>query len=55
MIEKKTNEEATSGKTLAQQNAMNIDLSKLSADSIQCIKGNREGSASKWGRRGRAG
>ena len=35
MIEKKTNEEATSGKTLAQQNAMNIDLSKLSADSIQ--------------------
>ena len=35
MIEKKANEEANSGKTLAQQNAMNIDLSKLSADSIQ--------------------
>ena len=35
MAEKKANEPALTGKALAHQNAMNIDLSKLSADSIQ--------------------
>jgi RNA polymerase primary sigma factor len=35
MAEKKANEPPLTGKALAHQNAMNIDLSKLSADSIQ--------------------
>jgi RNA polymerase primary sigma factor len=35
MAEKKANQPALTGKALAHQNAMNIDLSKLSADSIQ--------------------
>jgi RNA polymerase primary sigma factor len=35
MAEKKANEPVLTGKALAHQNAMNIDLSKLSADSIQ--------------------
>lgn len=35
MLEKKAQEPPLTGRALAQQNAMNIDLSKLSADSIQ--------------------
>ncbi len=35
MAEKKANEAPLTGKALAQQNAMSVDLSKLSADSIQ--------------------
>jgi len=35
MAEKKANQPVLTGKALAHQNAMNIDLSKLSADSIQ--------------------